>query len=79
MNFENPEAITGDPENFDQLSITFWGTKYFESTEGKQVRYGTNLRTDLYRQLKVSTEFLLDVFLLFAVYAVLVMVAVLFL
>jgi hypothetical protein len=43
IDFENPEAITGDPENFDTLSITFWGTKYFTSTEGKEVRYGTKL------------------------------------
>ena len=43
IDFENPEAITGDPENFDSLSITFWGTKYFTSTAGKEVRYGTKL------------------------------------
>ena len=79
LDIENPEALTGNTQLLDQLSLTFWGTKYFTSTEGKEVRYGTNLMTDLYRQVNQITATVLDSFLFIAVISMIIVAASMFL
>ena len=38
----NPWDITEETQK-DMLSVTFWGTEYFRSVQGKEVRFGTTL------------------------------------
>jgi hypothetical protein len=35
-----------------EISITFWGTQFFTSEDGEQVRYGSTLKTAILRQVK---------------------------
>lgn len=36
------------------LSVTFWGTEYFRSVQGKEVRFGTTLYQPILRQIKLD-------------------------
>ena len=35
-----------------EISITFWGTQFFKSEDGEQVRYGSTIKTSILRQVK---------------------------
>ena len=48
FDFEQPESAS-EYENFDEMKITFWETKYFFSTEGKQMGFGTSVTWGMYR------------------------------
>lgn len=51
FDFEYPE-LASEFDNFDELKITFWETKFFETAgEGKQVGYGTTIYWGMYRQI----------------------------
>ena len=45
---QNAERI-GESGQPDILSVTFWGTGYFKNLDGEEVRYGTELRGDIFR------------------------------
>ena len=36
----------------DEVSVTFWGTEFFESEEGEQVRYGSSVSVTILRQVE---------------------------
>ena len=40
----------------DSLSVTFWGTHFFKSSENNEVRYGTNLQTPIIRQVNKDSQ-----------------------
>lgn len=50
LTFEDYRALEQDVE-FDTLSITFWGTNFFQSLNGKEVRQGTTLYWPLTKQI----------------------------
>lgn len=62
---ENSERI-GESGQPDILSVTFWDTKYFKNRQGDEVRYGTELRTDIFRQINpdeaAQIDSLLDIY-----------------
>lgn len=47
----NPWEISQTEQQLDTLSVTFWGTEYFKSQQGKEVRYGTTLYHPILRQI----------------------------
>ena len=47
--FEYPERISENPQ-YDILEVYFWGTKWFKSDSGNEVRYGTKLERPIVRQ-----------------------------
>ena len=58
----NPELIAENGEP-DVLSVTFWGIEYFRNTRDEEVLYGTELRTDIFRQITNSeAEFIEQMF-----------------
>lgn len=50
LEISNPQSIgeSGEP---DILSVTFWGKSYFSNQAGEDVLYGTELTTDIFRQI----------------------------
>ena len=40
--FQNPWEVAADGQ-FDTIFVTFWGTEYFQSINGKEVRYGETI------------------------------------
>ena len=40
LDIDNAERIAEDFGEPDNLSVTFWGTEYFTSSQGQEVRYG---------------------------------------
>lgn len=49
LDIKNPEKLA---ENFgepDVLSVTFWGTKYFKSSDGFEVKFGSSVEVSILR------------------------------
>ena len=51
MDIKNPESIADDLGEPDILSVTFWGTEFFTSSEGKEVRFGEEVDIGVIRQV----------------------------
>ena len=49
LDIENPEDIGEDYGRPDRLTVTFWGTEYFESRSGVEVKYGMELEVGIMR------------------------------
>ena len=54
LEIKNPESIGDDFGEPDNLSVTFWGTKYFKSQEGVEVGYGSEVNIKIIRQISAS-------------------------
>lgn len=51
LDIKNPESIADDLGDPDILSVTFWGTNFFKSSEGKEVRFGAEVDIGVIRQI----------------------------
>ena len=51
LDIKNPESIADDLGEPDILSVTFWGTNYFKSSEGREVRFGAEVEIGVIRQI----------------------------
>jgi len=49
----NPWEVAADGQ-FDTIYVTFWGTEYFKSINNKEVRYGTTIEHQIFRQINPS-------------------------
>ena len=48
--FDFPDEIS-EEGSYDQVSVTFWGTEFFQSKDGEPVRYGSQISTTVLRQI----------------------------
>ena len=50
--FDVPEILSPDPNDPDNVMITFWAGDLFEAENGKSVRPGLTIRAPVLRQVK---------------------------
>ena len=48
FHFDEPETVS-EFGNFDEVKVTFWETRFFESIEGNFAGYGTSITWGMYR------------------------------
>ena len=54
LDIENAERIAEDFGEPDNLSVTFWGTEYFKSSTGEEVKYGEEVSMKIIRQINMK-------------------------
>lgn len=58
---DSPEDVSADGE-LDTVSVTFWGTEYFKSITNYEVRYGTQISKQIFRQISPAAASEIDDF-----------------
>ena len=53
MDFDHPERVS-ERDIYDTLEVTFYGTDFFKSAAGEQVRFGTTLGRTILRQFPLE-------------------------
>lgn len=56
IDFDYPERIS-DRDVYDTLEVYFWGTNFFKSADGKEVRFGSKLERKILRQITQETAY----------------------
>jgi len=61
LNFTSPQRLSEEVV-LDDLKVTFWGTQYFKSKAGFDVRFGTVLTTPIMQQMDPAMAVYIDYF-----------------